>query len=180
MESCHVFEDTFTVGKTMPEKERPEFLEPLIVGSVKEAREKGGSFALIRPKESKFRYKPKSSSQIDEERKKYKSAALQQSFLDEELAEIDPSPYEFKLKFRDENGWHDHQCEDWETTAAFWRLRQSHGEEAALKHLDNTYNTLYPEQGMVLALGNMARRPQTWLLLGVVRLNHPDQPRLLP
>ena len=163
----------------MPEKERPEFLEPLVVGSVKEARENSGSLALIRPKESKFRYKPKSSSQIDEERLKYKSAALQQSFLDEELAEIEPSPYEFRLRFRDEDGWHEHRCEDWETTAAFWRLRQSHGEEAALKHLDEIYNRRYPERGMVLALGNMARRPQTWLLLGVIRLNEATQPRLI-
>ncbi len=179
-ESRHVFEDTLSVEKTMPEGERGDFLAPLILESVKEARGKGDSLALIRPRESKFRFKAKTSGQIDEERRKNAAAARQQSLFDKELAEIDPSPYEFRLKFLDEDGWHDHRCEDWETTAAFWRLRQSHGEEAALKHLDETYNRLYPERGMVLALGNMARRPQTWLLLGVVRLNHPDQPRLLP
>lgn len=179
-ESCHVFEDTLCIEQTMPEGERAEFLEPLVVGSVKEARGRGDSLSLIRPRESKFRYKPKSPSQIDDERAKYETAARQQSFFDEELAEIDPSPYEFRLRFRDEEGWHDHRCEDWETTAAFWRLRKSHGEEAALKHLDQTYNNLYPERGMVLALGNMARRPQTWLLLGVIRLDRTSQSRLLP
>lgn len=164
----------------MPEGERSEFLEPLVVGSVKEAQENGGTLALIRPKESKFRYIFKSSEQIDEEREKYKTVARQRSFFDEELAEIDPSPYEFRLRFRDENGWHNHRCEDWETTAAFWRLSRSHGAEGALKHLDDTYNSLYVERGMVLALGNMARRPQTWLLLGVIRLDVPSQSRLIP
>lgn len=164
----------------MPEVERSEFLEPLIVGSVKEAQENGGSLALIRPNESKFRYIPKSSEQIDDEREKYKKVAGQRSFFDQELAGIDPSPYEFRLRFHDKSGWHDHRCEDWETTAAFWRLSHSHGEENALQHLEETYNNLYPERGMVLALGNMARRRQTWLLLGIIRLDKPAQPRLIP
>ena len=164
----------------MPEGERAEFLEPLVVGSVEEARGRGGSLALVRPRESTFRYKPKSPGQIEEERRKYEATARQQSFFDAELAKIEPSPYEFRLRFRDQNGWHNHRCEDWETTAAFWRLRKSHGEDAALKHLDEIYNGLYPERGMVLALGNQAGRPQSWLLLGVIRLDQTSQSRLLP
>ena len=179
-ESRHVFEDTLSVEATMPEGERSEFLEPLIVGSVKEAQERGGSLALIRPKESKFRFTPKASEKIDEERQKYRAAAQQRSFFDKDLAAIDPAPYEFKLRFRDENGWHNPRCEDWETMATFWKLRRSHGEEVALKHLDEMYNSRYPERGMVLALGNMAGRPQTWLLLGVIRLDNPAQSRLIP
>ena len=95
----------------------------------------------------------------------------QQSFLDDELAVIEPSPFEFRFSFCDEDGRHHHLCGDWETTAAFWNLSRSHGEEQALKHLDSMYNEQYQEKGLVLALGNMARRPQTWLLLGVIRLD---------
>lgn len=162
----------------MPERERAEFLEPLIVESVRQARERGNSLALLRPKESKFRYKVKPLEKIAAERREYEAAVKQQSLLDDELVALDPSPYDFRLSFLDEDGWHHNSCGDWETTAAFWRLRKSHGEDAALKHLDETYNRLYPERGMVLALGNMARRPQTWLLLGVIRLDQPKQVRL--
>lgn len=162
----------------MPKAERSEFLEPLLVGSVREAHMKTSSLALIRPNESKFTYKPKSDKQIEKEKRQYKASAQQKSFLDRDLAEIDPSPYEFRIRFRDQDGWHNHRCEDWETTATFFKLRRSHGEEEALKHLGEMYNSVYPQRGMVLALGNMARRPHTWLLLGVIRLDRPDQERL--
>lgn len=178
-ESRHMFEDTLVAGSSMPEAERAGFLDPLIMGSVKRAKEQGDSLALIRPVESRFKFKPKSAGKIEAERNEYKAAGQQQSFLDEELAAIEPSPYEFRLSFRDEDGWHHHLCGDWETTAAFWNLRHSHGEEAALKHLDEMYNSQYPRKGMVLALGNMARRPQTWLLLGVIRLDISAQSGLL-
>lgn len=163
----------------MPKAERAGFLDPLIVGSVKKAKEQGDSLALVRPIESRFKFKPKSPGKIEAERSEYQAAVQQQSFLDEELAAIEPSPFEFRLSFRDEDGWHHHLCGDWETTAAFWNLRRSHGEEAALKHLDEMYNSQYPQKGMVLALGNMARRPQTWLLLGVIRLDISVQSSLL-
>jgi hypothetical protein len=35
------------------------------------------------------------------------------------------------------------------------------------------YNEEYPDKGMALALGTMAKRPKTWLLLGVLRLDPP-------
>lgn len=179
-ESRHVYEDTLAPESMMPESERSEFLEPLILDSVRYAASLGASLALVRPHESRFGYRRKSENDIDEERRKFEQAAKQKSFFDKELARIEPSPYEFRLRFRDENGWHDHRCEDWETTAAFWNLRRSHGEEIALKHLDETYNNQYPRKGMVLALGNMAGRPQTWLLLGVIRSDVPVQARLIP
>jgi hypothetical protein len=179
-ESRHVYEDTLVTESTMPESERSEFLEPLVHGSVRHAASLKASLALVRPHESRFRYKRKSENDIEEERRKFEQAAKQKSFFDKELAQIDPSPYEFRLRFRDESGWHDHRCEDWETTAAFWNLRRSHGEEIALKHLDEMYNEHYPGRGMALALGNVARRPQTWLLLGVIRLDVPVQSRLIP
>jgi hypothetical protein len=33
------------------------------------------------------------------------------------------------------------------------------------------YNDEYPKKGMAFALGNQAKRPQTWQLLGVIRLD---------
>lgn len=177
-ESRHIFEDTLLAGSTMPLGDRAPFLEPLMVGSVKEAKGRGDSFALVRPAESRFRFKAKSPQKIEAERTEYQAAVQQQSFLDDELAAIEPSPFEFRFSYRDDDGWHHHLCGDWETTAAFWKLRLSHGEEQALKHLDKMYNDEYPRKGMALALGNMARRPQTWLLLGVIRLDVSAQANL--
>lgn len=174
IESRTVLEDSLEPGDFLKQKARPELLEPIVVGSAAAAADRGQSLALIRPKEVRFRWIPKSMSEIEDERRAYEEASRQQSFLDPELRAIEPTPYDFRLSFRDENGKHDHGCADWETSAAFWRLRRRYGEEAALRHLNQMYNEEYPTKGMVLALGNMVARPQTWLLLGVIRLDKLD------
>ena len=179
-ESRHVFEESLSPGQKIPERERAEFLEPLVVGSVREAMDRGDSLTLIRPREAKFSWKKKSPQAIELERAGYASAAKQKSFFDKELAALEPSPFEFRLRFLDEDGWHNHSCSDWETTAAFWNLSKKYGADHALAHLDNMYNTVYREKGMVLALGTMAKRPKTWLLLGLIRLDQPSGPRLIP
>jgi hypothetical protein len=51
----------------------------------------------------------------------------------------------------------------------FWRL--SYGEKSALERMAGVFNDEYPKKGMVFALGNQAKRPQTWQLLGVIRLD---------
>lgn len=164
----------------MPKGERADFLEPLIVESARQAMDRGDSLALVRPHKIKFYWRKKSPELIEQERKAYELAARQGSLFDEELAALEPSPFIFQLSFLDEDGWHRPSCSDWETTATFWKHSQRHGPDRALEHLDRMYNSVYQEQGMVLALGNMAKRPKTWLLLGVIRLDQPSGPRLIP
>lgn len=178
-ESRHVFEDTFEIGSELPKRERPRLLAPLVRKSVKEAIVKGESLALVRPKEFKFSWKEKSKKKIAEERATYEAAGQQKSLLDDALTKLEPCPFEFRVSFHDETGLHKHACEDWETTAAFWNLSRRGGQDYALGHLDRMYNHEYQENGMVLALGNMAARPQTWLLLGILRLDEPKQAQLL-
>ncbi len=179
-ESRHVFEDKIEPRRIMPERERAEFLEPHIVGSAREAMSRGDSLALVRPQETKFRYREKPPQLIAQERKAYEAAARQGSLFDKELAALEPSPFIFQLNFLDEEGWHRPSCSDWETTATYWKHAKNYGPDRALDHLDNMYNDVYREKGMVLALGNMAKRPKTWLLLGVIRLDQPIGPRLFP
>ena len=179
-ESRHIFEDSLRPGKLMPEDERTDFLEPLIVPSVKVAAARGDSLALIRPHEVRFRWKQKPEKRISAEKTAYESAAKQSSFFDSALAAIEPSPLEFRLSFRDEDGWHHHGCEDWETTATYWKFAARHNPNLGLKRLDQFYNRDYPAKGMVLAFGTMAKRPKTWLLLGVIRLDKPTMGSLFP
>lgn len=81
------------------------------------------------------------------------------------------TPCAFAFTFEDAAGKHVNRCSDWETSAAFWKLRQSHGEEAALRNLTETYNEKYPSKGMVFAMGTVKARPKQWLLLGINRLD---------
>lgn len=171
VESCHVYEDSIAVEQPLPIKERSRLLTPLITASALEAAERGRSLTLIRPKNTKFIAKRKSSTELAEEREAYKIAAQQTSIFDRELAELEPSPFDFRFQFEDASGRHDYQNGDWETHVMFWRWRDRYGEAGALERMAAVYNEEYPRKGMAFALGNQAKRPQTWQLLGVIRLD---------
>ena len=57
----------------------------------------------------------------------------------------------------------------------FWRERQRTSEAEALKWMDGVFNVEYPKRGMAFAIGNIAKRPHTWQLLGVIRLDNTNQ-----
>ena len=112
-ESCHVFEDSIIIEGEFSKNERSRFLNRIIVGSASHAMAKGQSLALIRPKNTKFICKTKSPSEIDEEKESYRISAQQDSFFDQKLADLEPSPYEFRFSFEDESGKHNYQNGDW-------------------------------------------------------------------
>ncbi len=171
VESCHVYEDSIAVDRALPEAERSSLLTPLITGSAAEAAQKGRSLTLVRPRNVEFIAKRKSAAAIAEEREAYQLAAQQTSIFDKELAELEPSPFDFRFRFEDDDGSHNYQNGDWETHAMFWRWQKLHGEAETVRRMTKVYNEDYPARGMVFALGNMAKRPQTWQLLGVLRLD---------
>jgi hypothetical protein len=178
IESCHVFEESIKVDATLPPAERARFLAPIVRGSAKEVAAAGGSLALIRPRNTRFVVKPKTRAQIDEEREAFRLAARQTSMFDKELAELDPSPYEFRFQFEDDAGKHDYENGDWEAHAMFWRESKRTSAANALRWMSTLFNEEYPKRGMVFAIGNQAKRPQTWQLLGVIRLDEVVQAEL--
>ena len=172
VESCHVFEDTICIdGKLKNEDERARLLNPLVLSSAVDAAAQGLSLTLVRPTAPRFHFKKKPQAVVDAERAGYERVLRQTSFLDEQLEALEPTPYEFAFSFEDAAGKHTNACRDWETSAAFWKFRQSYGEEGALGHLNEIYNKKYPSKGMVFAMGTVKARPKQWLLLGVIRLN---------
>lgn len=177
-ESCHVHEESIAVTGRLKTRERSRFLAPLIVSSASEAAERGKSLALVRPKNPRFVVKRRSSEDIKEQRNAFKRAASQSSWLDKKLAELEPSPYDFRFKFEDASGKHDYQNGDWEAHAMFWRERQRFDEQRALQFMREKFSDEYPKKGMVFALGNLAKRPQTWQLLGVIRADVVEQAAL--
>ncbi len=174
-ESCHVYEDSiFVIGET-PDREKSRMIERILVGSASEAALKQQSLALIRPKNTRFLFKKKPDGVIQKEREAFKRAASQGSFFDNDLAALLPSTYRFGFQFEDSSGGHAYQCGDWEVNAMFYNGSRRMGEKAALEWMDETFNVKYPKLGMTFALGNMAKRPQTWQLLGVIRADEQRQ-----
>lgn len=176
IESCRVHEESISiVGKVKSSTARGELVEKVLVSSEREAAELGQSLALIRPGEPELTWKKKSADEITAAKEAFSRHAQQGSFLDKELEELEPCPYTFKMKYRDGGGPHTKTCADWETSAAFWNISKGYDEKTALDHLRTTYIEEYSKRGLVFALGNIARRPQIWQLLGIFPAIQPAQ-----
>ncbi len=174
-ESCHVHEETLAVDGALPKAERARFLNPIIQPSTSAAARLGLSLALIRPLNSRFVWKEKSPTEIQTERESYKLAASQGSLLDDQLTALEPTPYHLRFMFEDSEGKrHSCTCGDWEAHAMFWNFARRKSIPEALADMGAVFNEQYPERGMVFAMGNLAKRPQTWQLLGVIRLDVPS------
>ncbi|WP_299745670.1 hypothetical protein [uncultured Tateyamaria sp.] len=180
VESCRVFEDTIaTVDRVTSTQKKANLVNPLVVSSELEAASTGGSLAVIRPEEPELVWKLRSASEVERIRGAFEEQAKQASMFDKALDTLEPCPYEFKMKFRDGDGKRREKlCGDWETTAAFFNLRNKYNEETALTHLEDTYCRKYVETGLIFALGNMASRPKTWQLLGIFPVPHSAQMNL--
>lgn len=171
-ESCHVAKETIAPGTTLARAERTRLLGPMIVPSAAQAAAAGRSLALIRPTNTRFRWRRKSDALVAKEWAASRRAVAQPGLFDhDDLRALEPLPYHFQFSYRDANGPHHGTCEDWETSATFWYWRREYGEASALERLSGIYNEEYPRRGMVFAMGNMVRRPNVWLLLGVIRLD---------
>lgn len=171
-ESCNVEENSIEILGETPRRERSRLLDPLILPSVGEAARLGHSLALIRPIDARFSHRRKTTEALSEERAAYAEAARQGSLLDKELETLEPTPYEFKFRFRDAEAEHTYTNGDWEAHAMFYNgRRRGKTETEVLAWMDHVFNVEYPTNGMAFAVGNQAKRPQVWQLLGVVRLD---------
>jgi hypothetical protein len=131
---------------------------------------------LIQPAQVRFRWKAKTERQIAEERQAYEAAASQTSFFDKELCALNPCPYAFQFEWTDADGKrHRSSCDDWETAATYYRREKAMGARGALASMEKTFRQDYPSQGMVFAMGTHSRRPEQWLLVGVLRLDRVNQ-----
>ncbi len=168
IESCRVLEESIQIaGKTRLPEERAALIERAIVDSEKHASELGHSLAVIRPQDVSLSWKARSKQEINEITAAFRSRAAQLSLLEDEIKAYQPCPYRITMRYRDADGQHSKTCADWETDAAFFKLRQMYEETDVLKHLRKTYCEDYVAKGLVFALGNMKKRPQTWQLLGI-------------
>ena len=167
-ESCRVHEESIDIaGKVKRDSEKSTIIENKLVESEREAISKGDSLAVIRPTNVELKWRRRDSNELEIARQSYIFQVAQLSMLDKELEAYEPCPFEFKMHYQDGSGLHKKICGDWETAAAFYNLSKQMDEGAVLEHLRTTYCEQYVSKGLVFALGNMQKRPQTWQLLGM-------------
>ncbi|WP_299615730.1 hypothetical protein [Pelagibius sp.] len=178
-ESRHVQENSIRVLHKLVQKERHTFLQRIVRQSVLEAEEAGETLVLIRPKESWFYWEEKSPEKLEQQSKEYQAAASQLSFFADDKRPLVPCPFEFKFRYRSADGQpHTATCDDWETSATYFRLERRHGSATALERMSTIFNQQYVSAGMAFAMGTHSRFPKTWLLVGIIRLDETTQQSL--
>jgi len=178
-ESRRVQEDTIQVVGSLRQAERASLLNGVIVSSTAKAASLERSLALIRPASVSFSAKKKSTKELQVEQQAYRNAARQGSFFDKELLELEPCLYAFHFDYTDADGIkHTSTCDDWETAAMYRRFSRDYGVEHALSLMKKTFEEDYPAKGMAFAMGTHSRYPDTWLLVGILRLDEISQLRL--
>ena len=178
-ESRRVDEPTLKKVGSVPERSRAALFAPLIQPSCAAAAAIGSSLSLVRPLTFSLRWKKKSDRDFAIEKAARAATLKQGSLWEKELAQIEPCPYEISMHFEDADGAHKMKCGDWETPATFFHWRKQYGDIGALERLKAKYEVEYQKAGVAFALGTMAQYPQTWMLLGVVRLNESAQLKLI-
>lgn len=182
-ESRRVQEDTIIPKGKIKKNERARFLEKIIVPSTRCASELGLSLALVRPHNVKIKIQEKEKTELEEETERYRNVGRQRSFFDDndgrELRAIKPCPYKFIFSWTDQEGKsHRNVSEDWEIPATFHNLSPTYGVEATLEKIRFTYEEEYPQKGFVFAMGTHSSYPDTWLLIGIIRLDETEQSSL--
>lgn len=184
-ESQKVVPETLDVVGTLKKNERASFLEPLVRASFAEADSRRESLTLIRPKTFALEALDKSPEEIAHETLKHSELANQLSMFDATAKPLTPCPMRFVAKWRDQDGKERcHECDDWETSAAFRRFERMYGRARALNVLKSKYEDEYMRAGLALGFSTHKRRnaefgaQNQWLLVGLIRLDETRQPSL--
>lgn len=187
IESQKVVSKSLVAEGQMKPAERSDFLAPLIRSTLHDADERRESLALVRPQSIRLVATEKSASELASEGEKHRELAAQLSLLeeDESVEPLTPCRMRFDLHWTDQDGKkHRHDCDDWETSAAFNRFDRKYGEELALRYLKEKYEEQYFSAGLVLGFSTHSRRNienatrNQWLLVGMIRLDATDQASL--
>jgi hypothetical protein len=183
-ESQKVVPESLRVTGELRGTERSSFLEPLIRSSFSEADCLRESLTLIRPQRFSLEAFPKSDAFMRQEAEKHRELANQLSLFDATAKPLRPCSMRFVARWRDQDGKdRAHECDDWETSAAFNRFERSYGRDGAVAALKENYDK-YMNLGMVLGFSTHKRRnaelgtSNQWLLVGMIRLDQSHQASL--
>ncbi len=166
--------------------ERSRILNPKIRSSFAEADDLRESLTLLRPSSLEIVARKKSDSEIRDEQTKHAALAAQMSMFDSTAKPLKICSMAFKAKWTDSEGKsRSHECDDWETCAAYNRFERMYGPDNALEYLKKKYEDQYFKAGIVLAFSTHSRRnvefgtENQWLLVGMIRLDFDQQGSLI-
>lgn len=176
-ESRRVDPNSIEIVGRLRQSDRNPLVSRCAVTSLDRELEAGRSLALLKAEILDFWYVRRSDEEVVEREKVLNRLKAQQDlFMPKALLPVRICPFEFKYRYRDDDGVHEGTCQDWETEQTFFARRQDQGSEAAaLDWMLKTFGQDYPSKGMALAMGTHRYRLTQWLINGVIRLDDDPQ-----
>lgn len=174
-ESRRVDQQSIEIVGELKAAERERFLGKSVVTSLLREREAGRSLALLKPEIIEFVIEKKSNADIGEEADRFDALRAQADLFSKQATPYRPCPFNFKYRYRTEDGERFGTCQDWEIEATFFHWSNRYGETSALSELRRVFGEEYPKKGMLLAMGTHSLYPDTWLINGVIRLDEIKQ-----
>jgi hypothetical protein len=175
-ESRAIVDNSIEIIGELKQSERAQFLRPMVRQSVDEAKSKGETLTLIEPAKLDFYWEEKTDPEMAKEASLSREWANQYSFLTEPVAPLEPCRFRFKFRYIDGAGKERNgTCDDWESGVTFRRREKTLGHIGALNSMKEQFEQDYMKKGCVFAMGTHSIYPDTWLLVGVIRLDKTDQ-----
>ena len=179
VESRHVNNQTLEICGSLKRGERRSFLNKHSVTSLIKERQEGRSLALLYPEILEFRVLRKSADKLMEQQRKIDLFHSQEDmFIPRPAIPVKACPFDFKYRYRTDDGEREGTCQDWETEATFFKWRNEYGEEKALVEMQRQFGEILPKRGLYFAMGTHSLYPETWLINGLIQLSHTDQATL--
>lgn len=181
-ESKRVDHKSLVKVRQVKKSERHEFARRAIVESLSNEKEKGRSFALIRPENPEFIVRPLSDVARTKNQRRRDMLLSQADMFSDDSTVLTPdvAPYSFHYRFVHEGKTLTHTCIDWETERTFFKWRHQYGEEETLRMMRETWGRYMPERGVAVAMGtHRVTKFNKWLLSGVVRVDRSTQASLI-
>lgn len=181
-ESKRIDHETLVKVRKVKKSERHEFARRAIVQSLSEEKEKGRSFALIRPENPEFIIRPLSEAAKAKNQRRRDTLLSQTDLFSGDSTVLTPeiAPYSFHYHFVHEGKTLTHTCIDWETERTFFKWREQYGESDTLRMMQETWGHDMPQRGIAFAMGtHRVTKFNKWLLSGVIRVDQSAQASLI-
>lgn len=179
IESRHVDNQSLEIKGHVKSIERQAFLNKHVVHSLRREHEEGRSLALLQPEISDFLITRKTPEKLAKQQREIDIFHAQDDmFIPRPSIPVKACPYEFKYRYRTEDGSREGTCQDWETEATFFNWRNLYGEEEAIEKMKEQFGNILPKRGLYFAMGTHSLYPETWLINGLIQFTPPAQDTL--
>jgi hypothetical protein len=144
-ESRRVDQQSIEIVGQLKKSERGRFLGKAVVTSLLREREAGKSFALLKAEIIAFKIEKKDATEVKDEKQVFDAIRAQGDLFAKQVTNnYHPCPYNFKYRYRTDDGIREGTCQDWEIEATYHNWSNEYGEERVLADMARVFGQEYP------------------------------------